>query len=301
MTYIKGVVFVILATLCWGSGSPIAKLMVAADIHVISVLIIRNVLVASILGVWLYCIKKEDLVSVFRNDMKFYGSVSFFSIMCNTGGYAMSLIYLSTSEAIILHYTFPLFTMVISLWAAHEKPVLLDFIAGTLVIVGVYIGVACESYGNRSGISIAGVLWGLLSVSGISLLVITTREKAKKGDVDQCKILFYGNLFGGFGLFICKSFFLGWDDIGNLTFFYLTVTMLQAVMSTLLAYALFYASFNCIPATLVSILSAFEIVVVFLLSAAIVGTFPTLHEIIGGLLIIIAIIGSTIKGTSKPI
>lgn len=295
MEYFKGVFLVLAATLFWGMSSPVAKLMVAANIHVLSAVVIRNAFVVFLLGIWFLLFKKESLVKEFLEKSQFYLIASFFSIMCNTGGYAMSLLYLSASEAIILHYTFPLFTSIASLYFAHERPRIIDIFSDILIICGVYAAVAGVGVPHLNDISISGIMWGCLSVCGMTSLVIFTRKRARSERVDQYKLLFFSNLLGGMGLFICKTILIGWADVANFTVLYLGITLFQAAASTLGAYAFFYSAFNYISAQLVSIITSFEIVVVFILSFLLINAAPTAAEIFGSALIIFAISCSAMR------
>ena len=70
--YIKGIILVLCATLCWALASPIAKLMIAANINVLSVLVIRNLFVVLVLGSWIIFIKKENIIKSFNERPNFY-------------------------------------------------------------------------------------------------------------------------------------------------------------------------------------------------------------------------------------
>lgn len=268
--------------------------MISADIHIISALLVRNLFVVLVLGTWLVFIKKENILEELKEKYDFYLPASFFSVVCNTGGYAMSLMYLSAPEAIIVHYTYPLFTVFASLYVTHERPGAVDYIAGLLIICGAYIGAIGPV--ETSGTSFLGIIWGFVSVCGMTLLVLFTRRKAKKYPVNQYMLLFFSNLIGGSFLFACKTFFAGWQDIFNFTPLYFVVTIFQAAVSTLAAYAFFYSAFNYIPAALVSIITSFEIIMVLSLSFLITRVAPTTYEIAGSLLIILAIACAAVMG-----
>ena len=244
---------------------------------------------------WFLFFKRESLTKAFFEKEQFYLVASFLSVICNTGGYAMSLQYLSASEAIILHYTFPLFTSITSLYFAHEKPRCGDIFSGILILCGVYIAVVGAGVPHLEEMPTSGILWGCVSVCGITSLVFFTRKRAQAERIDQYKLLFFSNLFGGIGLFICKTIFIGWADVANFTFQYLSITLFQAVTSTFVEYAFFYSALNYIPASFVSVITSFEIVVVFIFGFLLIDASPTVAEILGCVLIIFAISCSAIR------
>ena len=103
-------------------------------------------------------------------------------------------------------------------------------------------------------------------------------------------MLFFGHLIGGIVLIALKSFFIGWNDLNNFTYWYFTILLLQAFSGSLIAYGLFYSALKIIPAATVSLLCSLEMVIAVILTAMILGIIPSIQEIFGCVIIILAIV-----------
>lgn len=296
MGYITGIILAFICPLCWALATPFAKLMVAAHVHVITALILRNIVAVLFIGGFITFVKHISLIKEFNSNRSFYIPLAFFSIMCHTGGYAMSLLYLTGAQAIILHYTYPLFISIASYLVIRERPRFIEIISSVLIIIGTYIGVIGFQKIDIASIHPLGIVWILVSVLGMTAIVLFTRVQTKKqGKVNQYFILFFTNFLGGLGLALLKTIFLDWSDLANITPPTVMINVMQAIFSTVVAYICFYAAFNYISPVLISIITTFEIIVVFIYTYLILGIEPTLSQILGSLIIIFAIAIATVK------
>lgn len=292
--YWRGVGLTILAAVFWGFMSPIAKVLSLSGISLMSVMVFRAFFVVVIMGPWLYFSKGCEGFFPSVTTLKFYIVSGIFSVVCAGGGFLMSLNYLSVAEALILHYTFPLVTLLGSLYITHEKPTKLEVISGFLIILGVYYGMVGGGK-TFSGLSVPGLLWGLLAIVGISGQALFARRVAKGQSYNQLFLLFYSHLFGFLVLGLGKSLLVGWADTANLTPGLFRLMILQSISGSLLAYGFFYSAIKYIPAATVSLLCTLEIVVAVGLTAAILGQMPSIQEMIGCAVIIAAIICAAVR------
>ena len=291
--YWRGVVYSLAAAVFWAVMSPIAKYLAAGGINLLSAMAFRAFFVAAVLGPWLLISKGKEVFFPKPSILKFYFISGSLSVACAGGGFLMSLEYLSVAEALSLHYTFPLVAMLGSLYVTHEKPDRRQVAAGFMIVFGVY----CGMVGGKplSGMSLPGVLWGLLAVFGISGQALIGRRISKTEKIDSIVMLFFTHTFGFFILLLGKSVFIGWADIANFTPFLFSILLLQAISGSLIAYGLFYSALKYIPAATVSLLCTLEMVLAVALTAVTLGTVPTLREVVGCAVIISAIVISTIK------
>ena len=287
--YWRGVAYSLMAAFFWAVMSPIAKVLSAAGIHLISVMAFRGIFVAATMAPWLYFMRGKAFFFPPRSELIFYLNSGMLSVVLAGGGFLMSLAYLSVAEALILHYTFPLVTMLGSMYITHEKPSPIQIIAGFMIIAGVYSGMVGGDK-TVAGMSIPGVFWGAVAVLGISGQAILARLNVKKHQVDAMGMLFFGHLIGGIVLIALKSFFIGWNDLNNFTYWYFTILLLQAFSGSLIAYGLFYSALKIIPAATVSLLCSLEMVIAVILTAMILGIIPSIQEIFGCVIIILAIV-----------
>lgn len=292
--YWRGVLYSLLAAVAWGLMSPIAKILSGAGISMISVMTFRAFFVVATMGPWLLLTKGGGVFRPAAPVLRFYILSGFLSVVFSGGGFLMSLEYLSVAEALILHYTFPLVTLLGSLYITHERPSKLQALSGVLIVLGVYSGMVGgeKTFG---AVSLPGLMWGLLAITGISGQALIGRRVAKGQKTDQMALLFFAHLFGGIALFLLKSVFAGWADIVNFTPKYFGIMVFQAFSGSLLAYGLFYTALKYVPAATVSLLCTLEIVVAVGLTAVTIGMIPSAQEILGCAIIIIAIVCATLK------
>lgn len=296
--YWYGVVLTLTAATCWGIMSPIAKVLSGAGISLMSVTAFRALFVVFTVGPFIYFTKGAGVFRPDRKMLRFYFLSGILSVVFSGGGFLMSLEYLSVAEAIILHYTFPLVTLLGSLYITHEKPTLLQVVSGFLIIAGVYLGMAAGEK-SFSAISIPGLLWAILAVIGISGQALVARRICKDQERDQLVLLFFAHLFGGIILVLGKSIYVGWEDISNFTTLLFGLALFLSFCGSLLAYGLFYTALKYVPAATVSLLCTLEIVVAVGLTSLLLGQSPTMQETIGCTIVIVAIIFATIRTSGQ--
>jgi drug/metabolite transporter (DMT)-like permease len=287
--YWRGVVMTLIAAALWGVMSPIAKVLSSAGVSLMSAMTFRAFFVVVTLGPFIYFTKGPDTFKLNRSMFHFYLLSGTLSVAFAGGGFLMSLEYLSVAEALILHYTFPLVTLLGSIYITHEKPTFLQIISGFLIVVGVYLGMVGGDK-TFSGISIPGLMWGILAIIGISGQALIGRRVCKGQKTDQLALLFFAHLFGGVIIVAGKSSIAGWGDTVNLTMYLFGLMVFQSFCGSLLAYGFFYTALKYIPAATVSLLCTLEIVVAVGLTSILLGQSPSIQEVMGCGLIIIAIV-----------
>ena len=291
--YWRGVGIALLAAVSWGFMSPLVKLLAAAGISLMSAMTVRALLTAAVMGLWLLCTRGRAVFSQPPRVMRFYLLSGLLTVCCAGCGYLMSLEYLTVAEAMIIHYSFPLVTLAGSLWVTREAPTKLQILAAFLIIIGVFAGLGGGS--SFAGLSLPGVLWGLLAVAGISGQTLVARRAALAGVKDQASLLFFSHLSGGALVLVGKSLFLGWADLALMTPHLALLLVLQALCGSLIGYGLFYVSLKYIPAGISSLLCTLEMVVAVALTALLAGEVPSLHEIAGCAVLLAAIVCAAVK------
>ena len=123
-----------------------------------------------------------------------------------------------------------------SLYFTHERPTVLQCVAGVLIVCGVFIGMG-GSLGALMNISLPGLFWGLLAVAGMSGLLavagmsgqaLATRRFSLEHKVDEFRLLFFSNAVGIVLLFAFKTLWYGWGDLANFTLPLFSLMTLQA-------------------------------------------------------------------------
>lgn len=280
--------------LIWGPTGAIAKMITASGLSQICVVSYRAVSIAILIGVWLSVKKGMSVFRTSREMLTAYALLGILTIIFNSTGFMMSCVYISVPQALMLGYTSPIVTMAGSAFLTGEKPTPVQVIAGFMVLLGLYIGFVM---GTESGgpISLVGVAWAGVSVTGSSGQALLSRRISKTRHTDPLLQLFFAHLFGGFFLIAGRTVLGSWSDLANLTPRGFALAQYPALMSGLVAYGLLFSALKHIPAPLVSLICTLEIVFALMLTPLLVHQVPTMHEITGCSIIIAAVAFSTIR------
>lgn len=291
--YRKGILMATATAILWGASGSFVKLISADGLSQITVAVYRTWFIVAVIGLWLRYKRGAEAFHVSRRTMAAYVSMGFLTIICTGTGYMMSCVYLTVPQAVILHYTFPLLTLIGDCVITRERPTVLQALAAVLIIVGLYVGFAM---GNELGaVSVAGVVWGVLSVFGFAGQNLLSRSILKGGKTDPIVQLFYANLFGGIMVTLGKSAFIGWGDLHLITPRVLLLMQYPTLVAGIIGFALLFTSMKYIPATLASLLCSLEVVSTLALMPLLLGSTPTLQEVAGALIILFAVAISTVR------
>lgn len=299
---VRGVLFALMTGLSWGMVSPVAKELGFLGVDMVTVVFLRAFIVSIALGIWMLLHTHGIAgMKVSLRQFSFFSLSGLLTVVFTGGGFLISLKYLSVPVALILHYTFPLVTMVGSMLILRDKPTLLQILSGALVIFGLWIGVFANYDG--SSISVAGIMWGLISIIGLAGQSVLGRYLAVASHnepADRNVLLFYCLFTGAIMIGLIKFFTVGMGDIpeifsdGKKLF----LLLLQAFFGNLFPYWAYFTSLRYISANTASLICTSEIVVGMAIAAVWFGTIPSLYEMIGAGIIIVAI-GVSAKGSSR--
>ena len=296
--YWRGVLIVLGTTMLWGAMGPIAKLISAHGVSQVTVMCYRSLFVTVVVGGWLLAVKGKKAFCPGRRMFVFYSLLGLFSLVFNATGNMLSCVYLTIPQALIIHYTYPLVTMAGSMLVTHEKPTLLQVVAGICIVAGLYIGFDFV-HGGPGAVSTAGVLWGVLSVFGMSGQTLISRRISKTEKPDAVLQLFFSYLVGGVILLIGKSVLAGWSDAALVTPKVFALMQYPAIAGSLLAFLLFYSALKYIPAPTVSLITSLEIVFALVLTPLMLKQTPSSHELAGCAIILAAVVITTVGNAKK--
>lgn len=192
------VIATIAAGVLWGSISIFLKTLTAAGLTSLQVMMLRGVLSAVFLFIFLL-IKDKSLLKIQLQDLwMFVGtgviSLTFFSLC-----YFKTIIETGASVAVVLLYTSPIFVLLMSMVLFKEKINLQKVIALVLTFAGCILvaGIGGASNGDRV-ISLKGFLIGLCAGFGYALYSIFSRYALKK--YASLTVSFYTFVFSGLSL-----------------------------------------------------------------------------------------------------
>ncbi|MDO4988861.1 MAG: DMT family transporter, partial [Synergistes sp.] len=293
-TYMRGALYSTLAAVLWGVMSPVAKIISNAGISMITTVLLRSAFASVMMFVCFAASHKLHTLRATKSELKFYFTSALLTVAFASCGYMTSLEYLTVAEAIVLHYTFPIVTLVAQYFVTGEKPTVFQIIAGVFVVFGVYSGMG-GSVASMTSLSPAGIAYAVLSIVGMSGQALIARNFSMHHKLNPFTLLFYSNVLGFFMILLYKSSVIGWGDMSNMTPFLLLLVAAMALTGTIISYALFYEALKIVPAVVVTLLCTLEIVVAVCLSAFMVEQIPSYGEVAGCALIILSAVFTTVS------
>lgn len=291
--YWRGVGLALTTALLWGASAAITKIISADGLSPLSVMAYRCVFITIALGAWLGAKRGSRALRPSRRTLGVYAVLGFLSIVCMASGFMVSCVYLTVPQAVILHYAFPLLTILGDAYLTRERPRAIQVAAALLILAGIYIGFDMGGAGF-AGISAVGFAWGTVSVLGFAGQALLTRAVSKGGASDPLAQVFFVHLFGGIMLILGKSALAGWGDLAGLSSRVFALMQYPAIASGLLGFACLFASLRYISATTMSLICSLEIVVALAVTPLLLGGNSTIQELGGSAVIMIAVACSTL-------
>ena len=291
--YAKGVLMALGTAMLWGGMSPLAKYIGSRGLSMVSVMCYRAVLIVLLMGIWLSLTSGRGWYRIDKKLACTYIMLAFLTVVLNACGFLVSCVYLTVPQALMIHYTFPLVTMAGSYFITGERPSWIQTAAGFLIVVGLYAGFAG---GARVGeVSFEGVVWGMVSVIGLSGQTLVSRRILKDGATDPLIQLFYIHLFGGAMVILGKSLWLGWSDIRAIDLTVFALMQYAALGPGLFGFGLMFSALKFIPASLVSLICTLELVFALLITPIALRQYPTPNELVGCAVIVVAVACATVQ------
>lgn len=283
-----GISLALMTGVSWGTVSPIGRILALQGINMVTVTVLRTFLVVAGFGLYL-ALRSPQYLRTSLKEQEIFLIYGILSVVFTYTGFLFSLKYLTVSAALIIHYTFPMVTLLGGLLITKEPPTPAQVLSALLILVGVWVGMFSGKEGTQE-ISLPGILWGLVAVLGLSGQSLLGRETSKKGELNRNSIIFYSHVWGGLCLIIIKTFTAGWADVSPLSLVNWGYIAIISCVGSLLAYAAFYTALKYISATAASLMCTVEIITGITLAALMSAEFPTLREMAGCTIIILAIV-----------
>ncbi len=280
---------VLTAGVLWGTLSPAGKHLGMLGTDMLTVGFLRALIMTIGAGIVLWFFAP----GYFKAGRKQLFQIALLAGPCMVGIYAgffFALQYLSVSMTMVVFFTHPLLTTIGSLIITRETPNRYQVVGALLTIAGVTVGVFSTGDALFGTIHPVGLAWCLFAAVGLSLYSLFGRLSAQTGFVPQPTLFFYIQFFGVGWLALVKSFGTGWSDLLTLSAPEFGWILFVGLVGSLLGYSIYFYGLRTIQASTASIVSSIEIVTAILLSSIILGQHPAPKEIVGALLIIMAIV-----------
>jgi RarD protein len=266
----KGLIEMLSATFIWGS-TPLASLFS----HLPSgVFVFFRVLFAFIFILFIL-IKKEGISSFFNIKPFGYLFLSGFFLALNWILFFWAIDLAGVNLSVIIYYGGPIFTIVLATIFLKEPFNFKIILSILLVVIGVVLSVGGIDGFNYGAIValFAAISYGFL---GFFSKLATTKHSSYKVTTWQILI----------SIFLTLPFAIFQDY--TLTTTTIAIVVVTGLIHTAFALFLWYDSLKYIPVSLASILAYLDIFFAMILSWLFLDQMPTLNQIIGSILIVVA-------------
>lgn len=285
---VLGIILALTTGSLWGFCAPMGKMLAQNGTDMVTVVFLRSLVVCVVAGLWIIMVDGMRGVQAKKGELPFLFLLGIFNILFTAMGFLLSVKYLSVPVALLIHYLFPIATIVGEIFIFKQIPSKKKIIAAIMVFLGLWIGMIQTGASKTMDFSVVGILWGLLAVIGLAGQSLMGKIAAQR-KYNYKTVLLYSHLFGTLILGIIKFLEFGMSDMFLLSFKEFSLIFSIGILGGVLAYGAYYISLKHISSSLASLLCTSEIVVGMLASAVILIAPPSTFEVIGASVIIFAI------------
>ena len=198
--------------------------------------------------------------------------------------YFITVNYGNASIATILQFVGPFFVMLYMALVHHQLPRRIEIISAVVAFIGVAT-VATNGKFTHLAITPAVLLFGILSAVGVMTTTVSPRQLLQK--YDALTVTGWGILIAGIALSIIHPV-VPQVNLAPVNFIEIIGVIL---IGTIIPFLLFSVALKHVNPTIMSLLDAFEPITATFGSVILMGLTLSVAEIIGSVLIIIAVIG----------
>jgi drug/metabolite transporter (DMT)-like permease len=283
---LKGIFWAFLASALWGVSGTILQ-FVSQQEHLEAnwFLSTRTLISGVVLLLISAVVYKGHIFNVFHSWKSFLCIVAYgiFGLGANLYTFYMSVQTGTADASTILQYLAPLFILLGSIVFQHRKPLPVDILVFIIALSGVVLSLTKGNFATLS-ISLTSLIWGILSGITAALYVVLPRPVVKQSS--PMVILGWGTLIAGL-IFNLKQ--PVWVATPHLTTGIVFGVGGIILFGTILPFMLLLYALNFAPSEVVSLVDATQPIVTFILSMIFFAVKINLVEMIGALLVILAI------------
>ncbi len=195
----------------------------------------------------------------------------------------------SVAVGLLAYATFPAFTVFLEPLFERKRPDAANVLFSGITLLGVFLVVPRFALTDPV---LLGVLWGLLSGATFAILAILNRRLSRRHS--SLRVAFYQDLFAGLALL---PVLLG--GLPRLAGTDLALLAVLGVFCTAVAHTLFIRGMRGVSAQTASLIASLEPVYGILLALAFLGEVPAGRTVLGGLIILGAVLLVTLRAANK--
>lgn len=285
---LRGILYAGTTGVFWGLTTLATKLIGKAGAAISTAVFFRMVIVVVCVGPWLFFCHRDQLRIPRRDLLRIF----VFSILGPSGlylGFMLSVLYLNAATALVLHYTFPMLTVLCSSLVMGDRPSYWDYLGAALVTAGVFCSVLTPAWTLDTNIDVRGIVWGIVAVIGLAGQTLLVRATVTKGGITRWAFFFYSHLCAIFWISLYITLTGEWGEFAGVTPEVAALIVVPTITGCLIGYALYYSSLQYVPASVTSLMASLEIISGVALTGLFAGMAPTAPELTGCVCIFAAI------------
>ena len=279
--HIKAVILVVLSGLIWSFGPLVVKNMIDPQIYQLPYLVIRGLTVAIIIAIYLILNEQKDFFSnVIKIDkVSVIGGLSLTTAMV---GFIYSISNTTAAVTLFMLALMPFLASLIAYIFVKEKISLQNFSSMVIAFIGAIIMIYASTFSG----SIFGLIMGFVSSLGFATFSVALRTKS---DFRKFYILIYAGLFCAIiSLFL--MILIGQELYLPLKNIFLSITHGIIVATGLILFSLGSKHLLSGELTMLSLLEVVGGILWAWLPILGINEVPSLHTLIGGVVICLAIL-----------
>ena len=288
-----GIAMVITACTFWGISGLFAKGLFNVSSSITSLWVTQSRMTAAgILLVLFSLIKGDHPFRIFKSphDTWVIFAYGIFGLVPVQFAYFMVVQYGNASIATILQFVGPFFIIAYQAAFRHIPPRRIEIICTIIAFIGVFT-IATHGRFNELAVTPAILIWGLISAIGVATNTLIPQKMLREGRVPSLVITAWGLLFSGIVLLAIHPAQPRVPNLPVVWFCWLGVL----IIGTLIPFQLANNALKYIDATTFSLMDAFEPLSATIGSVLIFHLNMTGADIIGSILVIIAVLALNIR------
>lgn len=282
----RWIVFGAIASIFWGLSGIIAKFLFKIP-HMTPLFLtqIRMIFAGGIMILLAVLCGRQPL-AVFRDQNAIFQLLIYgiMGMIPDQLFYFITVNYGNASIATILQFVGPFFVMIYMALVHHQLPRRIEIISAIVAFIGVAT-VATNGKFTHLAITPAVLFFGILSAVGVMTTTVSPRQLLQK--YDALTVTGWGILIAGIALSVIHPVV----PKVNLAPVNLIEIIGVILIGTIIPFLLFSVALKYVNPTIMSLLDAFEPITATFGSVILMGLSLSIAEIIGSILIIIAVIG----------
>lgn len=284
---VKGMIFAILGGIFWGLAGVFGQyLFVYHELNAKWLVSIRLLVAGVLLLVPIIIREKEKVVDIWR-DKKSIPTLFLFAIfgmgLCQLSYY--TAVQLSNAgTATVIQYTGPAMIMVFFCIKYKKLPKAVQVVALIMAMLGVFM-LATKGDITSLSISTEALVWGLISavaLAAYNLIPVNLMDK-----FGTLAVVGWGMLLAGLMMAV---YVRPWNIIGTWDWKAVGALAIVVIVGTILSFAFYMEGVRLAGAQIASLLASVEPVTATIATVVMMGIAFTLPEIIGIVMILIAVI-----------